>query len=85
MSSAQIPVSFKPYQIKIFDRNGRSVYTEGCGFKPDLDYVQKIIPFVFVKLMRRGKKDVKDYTVAIVESTVTVLGSVNKVLGEAVK
>ena len=85
MSNTKPSVSFKPFQVKIFDKDGRSVYTDTCSFKPDLKYVQQLLPLIFVRLVRKGKKDVKDYTVAIIESTVTVLGSVNDVLGKKVE
>lgn len=85
MSSTKPSVSFKPFQLKIFDKDGRSVYTDSCSFKPDLKYVQQLLPLVFVKLVRKGKKDVKDYTVTMIESSVTVLGSVNDVLGKEIE
>ena len=85
MSSSKLPVSFKPFQLKIFDMDGKSVYTDSCSFKPDLKYVQQLLPLVFVKLVRKGKKDVKDYAVAVIESSVTVLGSVNDVLGKEIE
>ena len=85
MSNTKPSVSFKPFQLKIFDTDGRSVYTDTCSFKPDLKYVQQLLPLIFVKLVRKGKKGVKDYTVAVIESSVTVLGSVNDVLGKEVE
>ena len=85
MSSSKLSVSFKPFQLKIFDKDGRSVYTDSCSFKPDLKYVQQLLPLVFVKLVRKGKKGVKDYAVAVIESNVTVLGSVNDVLGKEIE
>ena len=85
MSSSKLSVSFKPFQLKIFDKDGRSVYTDSCSFKPDLKYVQQLLPLVFVKLVRKGKKGVKDYAVAVIESNVTVLGSMNDVLGKEIE
>lgn len=76
MSKRSVPVSFRPFQIKIFDRNGRSVYTESCGSRPTDEYLKSLLPLIFVKLLRKGKTDARDYTVAIIESNVTVKGKI---------
>lgn len=72
----KIPPKFKPYSLIFFDEFGRQAYREKCTFKPDEKYVKEIAFPVLVRLVRKGKKNVESFTVAVVEHNVTVLGIV---------
>ena len=75
-----VPASVKPYKLLIFDSSGRSVYTDTCSFKPDLPYVKQMLPLIVVRLFRRGKKGIKDYSIGVMECSVTMLGRVEDFL-----
>lgn len=72
----KIPANFKPYRLIFFDKSGRSVYTETCSFLPDRKYIKERAFYVFIRLLRKGKKDVKEFSIGVVESNVTMMGRV---------
>ena len=71
-----VPASVKPYKLLFFDNSGRIVYTDTCSFKPDIPYLKQMLPFVVIKLLRRGKKGIKTFSIGVMERNVTMLGRV---------
>lgn len=75
-----VPARFKPYRLLFFNKSGRTVWSENCSFKPDKDYVKQIAFHVAVRLARKGIKDIKECGVGVVESNVTMLGTIGDFL-----